>query len=124
MIFITGGMAQGKTAFAASFGLPVLDDLAQQIKAWLAQGMDVDSALNATLTRLSEHTAQGSTDITSGDTATQDCVIVCDEIGCGIVPLAKEDRIWREVTGRTACHLAQQATAVYKLEAGIPIRLK
>ncbi|MFI3169502.1 MAG: bifunctional adenosylcobinamide kinase/adenosylcobinamide-phosphate guanylyltransferase [Faecalibacterium sp.] len=124
MIFITGGMAQGKTSFAASFGLPVLDNLAQQIKGWLAQGLDVDTALSAARAQLCERTAQSDTDTVSSDTAAQDCVIICDEIGCGIVPLAKEERIWREVTGRTACRLAQEATAVYKLEAGIPIRLK
>ncbi len=145
MIFITGGMAQGKSSFAASLGLPVIDDLEQRIKAWLAQGLDASAALEAELAAFekahmaiapcsctdSQHgtiavsATQGTSTTAAAHRSTQkNYTIVCAEIGCGIVPLAKEERIWREVTGRIACNLAAQADEVYKLEAGIAVRLK
>ncbi len=120
MIFITGGMAQGKSSFAASLGLPVIDDLEQRIKEWLAQGLDASAALEAELAEFKRATAAYS----GHPVYPENYTIVCAEIGCGIVPLAKEERIWREVTGRIACNLAAQADEVYKLEAGIAVRLK
>lgn len=51
-------------------------------------------------------------------------VILCDEIGCGVVPLEKKERIWRERVGRTCCVLAQRADAVVRITCGIPTILK
>lgn len=104
MIFIIGGVCQGKSEFAKSFGLPVFDNLEKSIKKWLENGDDIDAKINSILEEKS--------------------VIVCTEIGCGIVPLEKTDRIWREETGRTACKIAQRAEKVYKMEAGIPQQIK
>lgn len=51
-------------------------------------------------------------------------VVIADEIGSGIVPMAREDREWREETGRALCLLAQEADAVYRVFAGIAQRIK
>lgn len=47
-------------------------------------------------------------------------VILCDEIGCGIVPLDPKEREYREVTGRICCILAKQAQRVIRVQCGIP----
>ena len=47
-------------------------------------------------------------------------VILCDEIGCGIVPLDPKEREYREVTGRICCMLAKQAQRVIRVQCGIP----
>lgn len=47
-------------------------------------------------------------------------VILCDEIGCGIVPLDPKERECREVTGRICCMLAKQAQRVIRVQCGIP----
>ena len=51
-------------------------------------------------------------------------VILCDEVGCGVVPLDKQEREWRERVGRTCCYLAQRAQRVERLLCGIPMVLK
>lgn len=51
-------------------------------------------------------------------------IIISDEIGCGIVPLALEDRVWREQTGRLLSDLAGQAEHVSRIICGLEQRLK
>ena len=53
-----------------------------------------------------------------------DVVILCDEVGSGVVPLAEEDRTWRERVGRTCCALAERASCVVRIWCGIPMVLK
>lgn len=51
-------------------------------------------------------------------------LIICDEIGSGIVPLAKEERDYREQTGRLLCFLAAQASHVERIVCGLGQVLK
>lgn len=51
-------------------------------------------------------------------------IILCDEIGCGVVPVDKADRLWREATGRLCCALAGRADHVVRIFCGIPTPLK
>lgn len=51
-------------------------------------------------------------------------VVVCQEVGCGVVPLDRTDRDRREAVGRLCCRLAAQAEAVYRVNCGIAMRLK
>lgn len=53
-----------------------------------------------------------------------DCIIICDEIGNGIVPLAAEEREYRERTGRLLCELAKKAECVERILCGIGQRIK
>lgn len=53
-----------------------------------------------------------------------DAVVLMDEIGNGIVPVDREERAWREAAGRAGCRLAKEAGEVYRVMAGIGIRLK
>lgn len=53
-----------------------------------------------------------------------DAVIVCDEIGCGVVPMTSHEREWREMTGRICCELAKQAVRVDRVFCGIAMTLK
>lgn len=51
-------------------------------------------------------------------------IIITNEIGYGIVPIEREQRRYREQTGRICCKLAKQAESVYRLTCGIPEKLK
>ena len=51
-------------------------------------------------------------------------VITCDEIGCGIVPIDKTDRLWREMSGDACQYLAARAAKVCRVVCGIPMALK
>ena len=53
-----------------------------------------------------------------------DAVVVCDEIGLGIVPLDPFERRWREATGRALCILAEGAERVTRVYCGIPQVIK
>lgn len=50
--------------------------------------------------------------------------VICDEVGCGVVPLERADRERREAVGRLCCALAREAQAVYRLQCGLAMRLK
>lgn len=52
------------------------------------------------------------------------CVIVCDEIGNGIVPMEPGEREYRERTGRILIELAKRAERVERVVCGIGQRLK
>ena len=53
-----------------------------------------------------------------------DCILICDEIGNGIVPLEAEERIYRERTGRILEQLAAQADEVVRVVCGIGQKIK
>ena len=53
-----------------------------------------------------------------------DAIIICNEIGCGIVPLDKTERLYRELTGRILVKLASKAEKVVRITCGIPQRIK
>lgn len=51
-------------------------------------------------------------------------ILICDEISSGIVPLKKEERLWREETGKVLQFLSKESEEVYRIFFGIPTRLK
>ena len=53
-----------------------------------------------------------------------DLVLITDEIGCGIVPLEKEERIYREAVGRVCTDLAVRADRVDRVICGFGMVLK
>ena len=53
-----------------------------------------------------------------------DLVVVSNELGYGIVPVNKFDRLWRETTGRVCTELAAYAQEVHRVVCGLGIVLK
>lgn len=51
-------------------------------------------------------------------------IIICDEISSGIVPIKKEERMWREETGRVLQYLSHNSKIVCRIFCGIPTILK
>lgn len=56
--------------------------------------------------------------------ANPDIILICDEVGGGIVPLKKEDRIYREVVGRALCCAVKKSDRVERVMCGIGQCLK
>ena len=54
----------------------------------------------------------------------EDLIIISDEIGYGIVPIKKEDRLFRELNGRVSCYIANKADEVFRVMYGIGNRIK
>ena len=53
-----------------------------------------------------------------------DAVLICDEVGCGIVPLDREEREYRDRVGRICQRLAARAEHVVRVVCGIGEVLK
>lgn len=53
-----------------------------------------------------------------------DCIIICDEIGNGIVPMEAFEREYRERTGRMLIELARKAEEVERVICGIGQKIK
>ncbi|MBQ7849309.1 MAG: bifunctional adenosylcobinamide kinase/adenosylcobinamide-phosphate guanylyltransferase [Clostridia bacterium] len=53
-----------------------------------------------------------------------DAVVIADEVGAGVVPMAREDRAFREAVGRALCVIAQEAEQVTRCVCGIGVRIK
>lgn len=51
-------------------------------------------------------------------------LVISDEVGNGVVPIDKEEREWREATGRMLCELAKDADEVYRMYCQIPVLIK
>lgn len=51
-------------------------------------------------------------------------VVVCCEVGCGVVPLSAGERAWREAVGRACTRLAAEAGTVVRVVCGLPQVLK
>lgn len=114
MVLIIGGTAQGKLDFARrELGVAAWSDGAiggenciYNLHLALRQQPEADAALEAWL----EAHPEG--------------VVICGEVGCGVVPMDREERAWRERVGRTCCRLAERASAVYRVTCGLGARLK
>ena len=114
MVLIVGGMAQGKLAFARR-------ELG--VTAWSDGIIDKENCLY-NLHRALRDQLEAETLLERWLTDHPDGVVICDEVGCGVVPLDREDRAWREKVGRVCCRLAETAAAVYRVTCGLGARLK
>lgn len=54
----------------------------------------------------------------------KDKIIICDEISSGIVPLKKEEREWRENTGKCLQYLSENSSKIYRIFCGIETVIK
>ena len=114
MILIVGGLASGKREYvkntfgfsdedmadAALDGRPVLYNLQKLVAA----GPDsIETLLPALLSKE---------------------VVICNEVGSGVVPIDRTERAAREAVGRLCVDLAERAEKVVRLCCGIPTVIK
>lgn len=50
--------------------------------------------------------------------------VIMDEIGCGIVPVERTERLWREDCGRCGCILSGKSDTVIRVVCGIGTVIK
>lgn len=51
-------------------------------------------------------------------------LVVSNELGYGVVPMEKKDRLWRETVGRICTCLADRADEVVRVVCGIGVKIK
>ncbi|SHM82134.1 bifunctional adenosylcobinamide kinase/adenosylcobinamide-phosphate guanylyltransferase [Ruminococcus flavefaciens] len=52
------------------------------------------------------------------------CILIMNEIGCGIVPMERKERVYRENVGRCGCIIAAESDEVVRVICGIAHFLK
>ena len=111
MILIIGGAGQGKLRYV----LEKTGYTEDQVSEELPTDRPVLYGLQNLTRKYPELKAEDIPD---------DCIVICDEIGCGVVPADREERDWRERTGRLCCDLARRAGRVERIFCGLPMVLK
>ncbi len=51
-------------------------------------------------------------------------IVTCNEVGMGIVPMDRQERIYRELVGRILRKIAAKSEGVFRMMAGIPVKIK
>ena len=54
----------------------------------------------------------------------ENTVFIADDISCGVVPMDKTDRAWREAEGRLMSYIASRSDEVTRVFCGLEQRLK
>ena len=113
MILVIGGAYSGKTDFVISklgYGRNEISD-----------SLDCDAPVLSNFhLLLKEHDDIGQL----MGKLSEKKVVICDEVGCGVIPIDKADREWRERVGRICCRLAESADAVVRLNCGVAAVIK
>ena len=102
MELVVGGKAQGKLEYVIGLygsDVKIIDNLQDIIR----EKMDENAVY---------------------DMISADCVVICDEIGCGLVPIDKFEREYRDLVGKICCKLAREAVKVHRVICGIGTVIK
>lgn len=113
MILVIGGTSSGKLEYVKSLGYSDAD-----IADGVLDGRKVVYNLQNIVFRAPEAAPRLLEALLAKE------VVVCSEVGCGIVPLEQKEREAREATGRLCIRLAQRAERVVRLVCGIPAVIK
>lgn len=113
MILVLGGVGAGKKEYALSLGYRVDDFTSDPY-----DGKPVLYGLE-TLVRKDSLSADVLFSAACGKE-----VVLCAEVGSGVIPLDRGEREYREAVGRLSVRLAKEATAVVRVVAGIPAVIK
>ena len=127
MVLIIGGLCQGKTSFAREH-FHLLD-------SEIISGKDLELTMDLKTIKcvddfelfLKKSISQGKDPLLETQNLIaqkNDLIIILPEIGCGIVPMEKEEREFREITGRVGEFLSKKSEKVIRLFCGLPKRLK
>lgn len=145
--FIIGGIHQGKRAFACRQFPAFCEQMESQMAEPGKEKLDASDFLDGKLVSWEEFVHGSCTcnlhqmirrRLEAGERAAEleagmardliqacpDRILITDEIGYGIVPIDPFEREYRELTGRICCQLAAEAKEVWRVTAGIGIRIK
>lgn len=113
MVLILGGAGAGKRSYARSLGYAD-----EEMSREVFSGCPVVLDLEETVRRDPEAAAALLEPLCAKE------LVLCREVGSGVIPLAPEERRFREETGRLCVLLARRAESVVRLTAGLPMALK
>ena len=113
MVLILGGKGAGKRAYARSLGYRE-----DQISTCPEDPVPVLCSLEELVRKDPENALSLVPSLRGKD------VVICCEVGSGVIPISSQERFFREQTGRLCVLLAKEAKTVVRIVAGIPQILK
>lgn len=113
MILVIGGASSGKLDYVKSLGY---------LREDIADGVLDERKVVYNLQNIVFRSPKDAPELL--DALLSKDVVVCNEVGSGIIPLHRKDREAREATGRLCIRLAQSADRVVRLVCGIPMVIK
>ena len=125
MELIIGGAFQGKTAYVKENFVISDEDIFVCEKD---SAPEFDKKCIAHIERFSywcvEHGFEPAEYLFEHAANLQDKIIVSDDISCGVVPINKTERAWREANGRLLIKLSKESKHVTRIFCGLSQRLK
>lgn len=113
MILVVGGEGSGKRSFAGSLGYSE-QDMADAV---------LDS--RPVMVHLERLVFQNPDRVDALFTALEGKeVVLCNEVGSGVMPVQDGECLGREATGRLCIRLAQRASCVVRMVCGLPMVIK
>jgi adenosyl cobinamide kinase/adenosyl cobinamide phosphate guanylyltransferase len=126
MILVTGGSFQGKLDYVKEHFHLAGDDVADGGACALEAAFD--KPVLDRLHRLAERLLDAGTEpldaVREGVLRNPGIILICDEVGCGVVPMEAKDRALRETVGRMQCMAAKMADEVYRVSCGLAAKIK
>ena len=120
MKFITGGAFQGKLEYAEKkYGAD--DDSSVDAAVSSAEQMAAAKIVYNLQDYIREHQSGGQCAL---PVMRPDAIVICDEVGSGVIPVEKSEREFREAAGRACCELARNAESVEIVRFGLARRIK
>ena len=113
MILIIGGEASGKRTYAEGLGYS---------REQMADAVLDDCPVLFHLERLVAEDWEHAEELL--EPLLKKEVVICNEVGSGVIPANRPDRKAREATGRLCILLAREADSVVRMVCGIPMVLK
>ena len=123
MILVVGGIASGKRTYVRSLGFSD-DDMADGVLDDRSVVLNAQELVRIQGAQGGELGGKGPLPEGLVDALAAKRVVACVEVGSGVVPLERGDRVWRERAGRLTCELAYHADRVVRMVCGIPKDLK
>lgn len=114
MILVVGGLGAGK--------IPYVTEVLGYGADELSSVLDDDKPVLINLHELIR--TSGSLDSTETAALLAKEVIVCNEVGSGVVPLEASERAWRDEVGRISALVAKEAETVVRMVCGLPHVIK
>ena len=124
MRLITGGAFSGKTEFAVSeFGIHDIKDGADCVMSEIFTAKCIKN-YHIFVKRLMEENTDPVEFTLKLCSENGDITVIMNEIGCGIVPVEKSERMWREMCGKCGCIIADKSSVVVRIICGIGTYIK